>query len=121
MHVVVDFFVHADDAYKHFWPLTNWRFFSPVSYYDSNYYGQWFGILESVLYITLLLGLTKQYYRLSKPGIKIVFVIAWLWGIVSTIGTIAILIYSTDHPIFGLGYILSSFCVEGCGNYITTS
>jgi hypothetical protein len=33
LHAVVDFLVHTDDAYRHFWPFSNWKFHSPMSYY----------------------------------------------------------------------------------------
>ena len=34
LHIALDFPLHADDAHRHFWPLSDWRFFSPVSYWD---------------------------------------------------------------------------------------
>ena len=34
LHVLCDLPVHNDDAHRHFLPLTHWRFFSPVSYWD---------------------------------------------------------------------------------------
>ena len=40
-HVALDFPVHADDAHPHFWPVTQWRFFSPVSYWDPSFYGDY--------------------------------------------------------------------------------
>ena len=33
LHVALDFPVHSDDAHRHFWPVTDWRFYSPISYY----------------------------------------------------------------------------------------
>ena len=35
LHLVTDFLLHNDDARAHLWPLTDWRFISPVSYWDS--------------------------------------------------------------------------------------
>jgi len=35
IHVGIDFFLHASDAHRHFWPFSDWRFESPVSYWDS--------------------------------------------------------------------------------------
>lgn len=32
LHLALDFPLHNDDARAHFWPLTNWKFISPVSY-----------------------------------------------------------------------------------------
>lgn len=35
LHLLTDFLLHNDDARAHFWPLTDWRYVSPVSYWDS--------------------------------------------------------------------------------------
>ena len=45
-HFLLDFPVHADDAHQHFWPLTNWRFHSPFSYWDSAHHAASVAILE---------------------------------------------------------------------------
>ena len=42
----VDFLVHREDAHAHFWPLVNWKFISPVSYWDRNHYGNVVGLIE---------------------------------------------------------------------------
>ena len=46
VHLTLDFPLHNDDARAHFWPLTNWKFTSPVSYWDPKYYGQIVGPVE---------------------------------------------------------------------------
>lgn len=46
LHLVCDLPVHHDDAHRHFLPFTNWRFASPVSYWDPRHYGLVFMILE---------------------------------------------------------------------------
>ena len=38
LHVLGDIFLHHDDAHGHFFPLSNWRFMSPVSYWDPNHH-----------------------------------------------------------------------------------
>lgn len=38
LHVATDFPLHNDDARPHFWPLSDWVFESPLSYWDSNHY-----------------------------------------------------------------------------------
>ena len=38
-HCLTDLPVHREDAHGHFFPLTSWRFESPVSYWDPEYYG----------------------------------------------------------------------------------
>lgn len=38
-HLALDFLFHANDAHRHFWPLTDWRFHAPISYWDSDHHG----------------------------------------------------------------------------------
>ena len=52
VHVCCDLPVHHDDAHRHFLPLANWRFTSPVSYWDPNHHGQIFAPLELLFTIT---------------------------------------------------------------------
>ncbi len=39
LHVCGDLPLHHDDAHRHFFPFSNWRFESPVSYWDPSHYG----------------------------------------------------------------------------------
>lgn len=41
LHFLCDLPLHHDDGHRHFWPLTNWRFASPVSYWDPKHFGVW--------------------------------------------------------------------------------
>ena len=58
LHVLCDLPVHNDDAHRHFLPLTHWRFFSPVSYWDPKHFGRYFAIFELLFAITtcILIG-----------------------------------------------------------------
>ena len=46
IHIATDLPVHADDAYRHFWPLSDWRFYSPLSYWDNNHHAAWVGKVD---------------------------------------------------------------------------
>ena len=59
IHMATDLPVHADDAYRHFWPLTDWRFISPVSYWDVDHHADWVGKLD----ILLALGCVAVLWR----------------------------------------------------------
>ncbi len=48
-HCLLDFPLHNDDAHRHFFPLSDWRFISPFSYWDPSHYGQYFLFLEVIL------------------------------------------------------------------------
>lgn len=41
LHLALDFPLHADDGRPHFWPLSDWVFASPVSYWDSTHHAGW--------------------------------------------------------------------------------
>lgn len=61
---LIDFPVHADDAHRHFWPLTDWRFISPVSYWDPAHYGRIVGPLDALLGTACALILWRRFARL---------------------------------------------------------
>ena len=39
LHGVADLLLHHDDGHRHFWPVSDFRFASPVSYWDPAHYG----------------------------------------------------------------------------------
>ena len=47
LHLAFDLPVHADDAHRHFWPVSDWRFVSPVSYWDPAHHGRLVGLIEA--------------------------------------------------------------------------
>lgn len=49
LHSLGDFPVHHDDAHRHFYPFSNYRFISPISYWDPNHYGSIFRLVEMML------------------------------------------------------------------------
>lgn len=51
LHSLCDLGLHHDDSHRHFWPLSDWRFASPISYWDPRHYGNWYLLLELVLMI----------------------------------------------------------------------
>jgi hypothetical protein len=65
LHSVVDFLVHRNDAHMHFWPLSQWRFVSPVSYWDSAHYGTPFGLFEASLGLTMAALLFRQFQHVA--------------------------------------------------------
>ncbi|MBO6718762.1 MAG: hypothetical protein JJ913_12460 [Rhizobiaceae bacterium] len=61
LHSFIDFLCHRDDAHMHLWPFTEWRFRSPVSYWDNRYYGEWFGLFEAAVGVLLVVILFRRY------------------------------------------------------------
>jgi hypothetical protein len=54
LHVAFDLPLHANDARAHFWPFTDWRYVSPVSFWDHDHHGRTVGLLEGVLFAVCL-------------------------------------------------------------------
>ena len=48
-HCLEDLPVHADDGHQHFWPLSDFRFASPISYWDPNHHGTIVALVEFLL------------------------------------------------------------------------
>ena len=46
IHVLFDLPVHHDDAHRHFFPFSNFRFISPISYWDPEHHGNLVSIIE---------------------------------------------------------------------------
>ncbi len=49
LNCLADLLVHQDDAHRHFLPFSDWRFASPLSYWDPRHYGHLFLVAEAVL------------------------------------------------------------------------
>ena len=61
VHLAGDLPLHADDAHRHFWPLTDWRFHSPISYWDRAHYGGVFSLVEAALGVALATVLFRRF------------------------------------------------------------
>jgi hypothetical protein len=49
LHIALDLPVHNVDAHRHLWPLSNWRFISPLSYWDRAHHAALIVPLEMLL------------------------------------------------------------------------
>jgi hypothetical protein len=61
LHLAFDFPLHNHDARMHFWPLTDWKFISPFSYWDGRHHGDLVGRIETGLCLILLLVLFRRF------------------------------------------------------------
>lgn len=71
IHIAFDLPLHADDAHRHFWPLTDWRFVSPVSYWDPDHHGFLGGAIETGV---TLIALVLLWRRFSSPRWRAVMI-----------------------------------------------
>ena len=49
LHIALDFPLHHDDGRPHFWPLSDWVFESPFSYWDRAQGAAWIAPIEAAL------------------------------------------------------------------------
>lgn len=70
LHLAFDFPLHNHDARMHFWPLTEWKFISPISYWEGARGGTIVGFVE----IALAIGLTVLLFlRFADLKLRVVF------------------------------------------------
>lgn len=63
-HALVDFLTHVDDTRPLFWPISNWEWSSPVSYYNPAYYGQEFSLINhALILVTMAILLVRRLGR----------------------------------------------------------
>lgn len=63
LHSVGDFPFHHDDAHRHFFPFSDYRFRSPVSYWDWRHHGALGAAIELFLVLISLGALCRTYRR----------------------------------------------------------
>jgi len=70
-HALCDIPVHHDDGPLLFWPLNrSYRFVSPLSYWDPNYYGIPFSIGEHLLDLIIVVDILIRFYRRRRRQTK---------------------------------------------------
>lgn len=78
LHVALDLPLHHDDGHRHFFPFSDWRFASPVSYWDPAHYGSIVASIEAGLVLCgcvwLCVGRTTWFIR----TIALVVLVAYL-------------------------------------------
>ncbi|MGB0906566.1 MAG: hypothetical protein ACPGVT_03650 [Maricaulaceae bacterium] len=61
IHMTTDLPVHAHDAYRHFWPISDWRFYSPLSYYEAGKHSAWVSLFETALALCSIFILWRRF------------------------------------------------------------
>jgi hypothetical protein len=64
LHCLEDLPLHREDAHRHFWPLSNFRFISPISYWDPDHHGTLLAFIE----LGLVLLTSVYVFRLIRSG-----------------------------------------------------
>lgn len=62
-HIVIDMLTHRSDGYPIFWPLSDYRFPTPVSYWEPAYHGRVFSFVSDGVVVILLVRLAARPLR----------------------------------------------------------
>ena len=71
LHCAIDLPLHHDDAHRHFLPISDWRFESPVSYWDPAHRGSIGALLEA---IAVVIGSAVMFRRTSRNRWRVFWV-----------------------------------------------
>ena len=84
LHALGDAAFHHSDAHRHLLPFSDWRFHSPVSYWEPDHYGTLMAPLEALIVIIGCLLLGRRFKTLAGRSIPAIFlaVYAFYWGYV---------------------------------------
>lgn len=88
LHVSLDFPVHAGDAHVHFWPITDWRFHSPLSYWDARHFGHVIAPLEAMLGVVLSVLIWRRFRSLWVRTLLVISASAYVLVPLYFIGSI---------------------------------
>lgn len=81
LHCLGDLLLHHHDAHRHLFPLSDWRFSSPVSYWDPQHFGHIAGPLEAAAVVAGCIFLLKRYRsvkaRLLVAGVAAAYAVYW--------------------------------------------
>lgn len=83
LHLALDFPLHHDDARRHFWPVSDWVFVSPYSYWDRAHHGGTIATIEIVISLVLLAVLWRRFHaKLARAAIAIATLIQLAPGLI---------------------------------------
>lgn len=76
LHLVFDFGLHNEDARRMFWPLSDWVFRSPFSYWDRHRHGNMIGPLEIAVCLALSVVLWRRFRTLAARALVVAAMLA---------------------------------------------
>ncbi len=79
LHSLLDLPVHNDDAHRHFFPFNNYRFISPISYWDPKHYGSIVALIEILLVLLATLRVFPGINSVVGKGL-IILVNIFYWS-----------------------------------------
>ena len=84
LHILLDLPLHHNDGRAHFWPITDWIFYSPVSYWHPDHYGNIVGPIEATLVFATCVYLWRRHinpwmraFVVMLGGLEVVPIVAF--------------------------------------------
>ncbi len=71
LHSLGDFALHHGDAHRHLFPFSDWRFLSPVSYWDPQHFGHIVGPLEAITVVIGCIILARRFISVRARGLVV--------------------------------------------------
>lgn len=66
LHIAFDMPVHHDDGHRHFYPLLQWRFESPISYWDPRHFGRIISLFEAAMVLVCCFIMFKRHKKIGS-------------------------------------------------------
>lgn len=79
LHIALDFPLHHDDGRAHFWPVSEWVFQSPFSYWDSNHHASIIAPLGIIVVLISAVVLWRRWSDWRRRAVVVLACIAELW------------------------------------------
>ena len=79
LHLALDFPLHNDDARRHFWPISDWVFESPLSYWDSAHHAAWVAPFGLAAVLAAAVVLWRRWPGWWKRGLVLAACAAEIW------------------------------------------
>ncbi len=73
LHALGDLPIHNHDAHRHFFPLSNYRFISPLSYWDPQHYGKSVALIEKIIVLVATIYLLPRIDSWLIQGLMLLF------------------------------------------------
>lgn len=79
LHIALDFPLHAGDGRPHFWPISDWEFDSPVSYWDSTHHAGWVTPISILISVTCCVLLWRSIRNWGWRAFFMLMLAAEIW------------------------------------------
>ena len=76
-HLLGDLPLHVDDGHAHFVPFSEWRYVSPLSYWDPHHYGNTISLIELALGLGLIAVLWRRFASRAVRAVLALSVVAY--------------------------------------------